>query len=993
MKIRKIIIKSSLLIVLITIMILVIFSCVNANKIITTGYINKYQKKLSFDNSYSVNNNTILSYNEYKINTNKPDKKISLSYNDHFPKKGAIIDSHNGSIFQGDNTAVVFNFDVEEAGAYAIEITYTPLVGNETQVDTLVPEERKQFISKSGEIERSIKINNKTPFKEAEHIKLTRFFKDAGPITTDELGDEIRSKQVEVSKKETTFLRDFTCGHPRPYMFNLDKGLNQTLEIIGIREPMIIHNISFKKSCLPESYSDAKKMWLSNGYEIYDGKDEIVFEGEKMTLKSSPVLIPQADTTSSKITPYYNGRDVKLNVMGVYSWRLPGYWVEYEINAPKKGLYAFSLYAKQSLKQGTFSTREITINSKVPFAEASYIPFVDNAYFSTFLVGTRKEPYLFPLEKGKNIIRIKSSLATISDLLLTVQDSIEKLNKLYLEVKMVVSDYDEFKTYEIKKQVPLFEKRIQNIINNLELLVAHYHLLVNNSRSRTSSILTVIRQLKTFIEYPNRIVSELESLESNITSMGSWLIQEKEQPLTVDKFFFHSPKHQVKRVRTNVFENIHFEFTKFFKSFSVKQKKTNSKPLNVWVLAGRDQAQILKRLVDNPGNEKIKKLNIVIDIVNSQALLKALTSGRGPDVALMVPESVPIDLAFRKALCNLAEFSDFNTIADKFNDSALVPFKYQNGIYALPETQTFPVFFYRKDIFDQLGLTVNKEYMKRSELEHIIGVLQNKKLNFFIESPLGSSGQANIQAGSNIVQTGLFSSILYQMGGSFYNEDLTKSALLNSNSKKAFREYTDFFSNKGIPKQANFINRFRSGEMPAGIISYDVYNSLSVFAPEISGKWEIANVPTFVRDENISNPKKDYQITSNSKEASIILNSSKQKDVAWEFLKWWLSDDIQLEYGRELEVIVGAAARYATANKNVAQLLPWPGQDIKIIEQARKRTRGIPQLPGGYMTTRQFNYAFLAAVDGEDPLATLYKYMKEIDVELEKKRNEFQITK
>ena len=41
----------------------------------------------------------------------------------------------------------------------------------------------------------------------------------------------------------------------------------------------------------------------------------------------------------------------------------------------------------------------------------------------------------------------------------------------------------------------------------------------------------------------------------------------------------------------------------------------------------------------------------------------------------------------------------------------------------------------------------------------------------------------------------------------------------------------------------DFPNRFRTGEMPIGIVDYTTYNMLTVMAPEIKGLWDFTMVP------------------------------------------------------------------------------------------------------------------------------------------------------
>ena len=48
-------------------------------------------------------------------------------------------------------------------------------------------------------------------------------------------------------------------------------------------------------------------------------------------------------------------------------------------------------------------------------------------------------------------------------------------------------------------------------------------------------------------------------------------------------------------------------------------------------------------------------------------------------------------------------------------------------------------------------------------------------------------------------------------------------------------------------------------------------------------------------------------------------------------MKWWVSSETQVTYAKELETILGAAARYTTANIVALKKLSWPVKDLKVI--------------------------------------------------------------
>ena len=90
----------------------------------------------------------------------------------------------------------------------------------------------------------------------------------------------------------------------------------------------------------------------------------------------------------------------------------------------------------------------------------------------------------------------------------------------------------------------------------------------------------------------------------------------------------------------------------------------------------------------------------------SATMVEAFLSGNTPDVAINTTRDTPVNLAVRSALLDLAAFPDFEDVTGWFQPGALTPYSFQNSVYGLPDTQTFNMLFYRKDIFEELGLTV-----------------------------------------------------------------------------------------------------------------------------------------------------------------------------------------------------------------------------------------------------------------------------------------------
>jgi ABC-type glycerol-3-phosphate transport system substrate-binding protein len=217
-----------------------------------------------------------------------------------------------------------------------------------------------------------------------------------------------------------------------------------------------------------------------------------------------------------------------------------------------------------------------------------------------------------------------------------------------------------------------------------------------------------------------------------------------------------------------------------------------------------------------------------------------------------------------------------------------------------------------------------------------------------------------------------------------------------------FQEWTELYSNYKIPREANFFTRMRTGEQPMGVSNYNTYISLSVAAPELTGRWEMRPMPGH-RCGVVNNstgrmvpcpqgmPTGSVVRTSGGTgESMVIFQQSKNKEAAWEFIKWWSSKSSQQRFGGELEALIGVEARWNTANLEAMQSLPWPKRDIASIMEQWGFFREPPVVLGGYFTGRHVLNAWNKVVlQGANPREALEDAVYDINKELATKQEEF----
>ena len=508
---------------------------------------------------------------------------------------------------------------------------------------------------------------------------------------------------------------------------------------------------------------------------------------------------------------------------------------------------------------------------------------------------------------------------------------------------------------------------------------------------------TVAQQMERFCEKPNKITLEFTTFKDNITALGTASLNMSETKLDIDYLVVSGTGVTPKKDKANIFTKLWHETKSFFASFfvdynsvgDVYDESADDEVVKVWILTGRDQGTILKSMVDDTFTPE-SGVKVNVEIVDPTALLNAVLAGRGPNVVLSVGADQPVNYALRGAAEDITQFNDWEEVLSHYTPSSYEQYGLDGHIYAIPETQTFNVMFYRKDVLEEMGLEVPDTWQ---ELIEMLPTIQGNNLSVGIPTAAGSSSTttATTAVASNVPDLSLYFTLLYQYGGDMYNEMGTKTTVDDEAGIRAFDDYVRYFNDYGLPTIYDFVSRFRSGEMPIGISAYSTYNTLMVSAPEIRGLWDFTLIPgtEYTNPDGTTYIDRSDFITG-SATMMIATEDESLKQKSWEFMKWWAEPDTQVRFGREIEALLGSSARYATANKDAFEQLSWSSDDIKVLSEQWDQTVGIREVPGGYYTGRHITNAIRKVInDKDDTRETIIDYSIKINEEIEKKRNEF----
>ena len=900
-------------------------------------------------------------------NAERPNKVIRIEGEDYIESEDAkleIADNYMGlngkAVITSESGTVSWKVNIEEAGLYNIRIHYYPIDG------------------KSASIERAILINGTAPFKEAELVLFDRIWGNRDEdIRQDDRGNDLRPLQVEKPEWVLAPVADKSGYYEEPYWFYFEKG-EQVISLVSQREPMAIDYIELYSEEETKTYEQIRKNYEERGLNPTQNH-LIMIQAEDATTKSSPTLYPISDRSSPSVIPYHVSK-IRMNAIGGYNYRLPGQWIEWEVEVPESGLYCIALKCKQDQLRGIYATRSLTIDGKYPFEEMKRIRFNFNRQWKMETLSDENgEPYWFYLSKGTHRIRLTVTLGDIAPLIKIIENCVLELNDVYRKIVMITSTSpDPYRDYQLEKRIP---NLLDILSERAEIVrkVADYLLQLTGEKSdKVAPLYNLVTQIQDIIKRPETLPRRLDAFKVNIGALGTWLLTVKEQPLTLDYLVVFSPGETLPDVKPSLWQRLKHTVGSFLASYVEDYSVVGNigeaeRSIEAWITTGRDQAQTIKAMIDDTFTPETN-ISVKLKLVNSSILLPAILAGQGPDVALQVGEDIPVNYGMRNAVIDLSQFEDFEEVAARFHESALLPYQYEGGIYGLPEQQLFPVLFYRKDILEELNLEPPKTW---DEVYYMIAVLKKHNLDFYM--PLGANNQqTDISA---------FAMLLYQNGGEFYADGGKRSALDTETAINVFRKWTQFYTNYKLPLQADFVNRFRTGEIPIGIAPYNTYNTLVVFAPEIKGLWDFTIVPgTIQADGTIRHD------VASSTVSVIMIKNTKDKEAAWEFIKWWTDTETQVRFGREMEALMGEAARYPTANIEALDDLPWPVKDYKNLKEQWKWVRGIPQVPGGYFTARHLDNAFRKVVNnGENYREALLDHVIYINDEIKVKRQEFNL--
>ena len=868
-----------------------------------------------------------------------PDQRLTVM-DSQMAGEVAVYEGKDAVLLNQVGKTVSWTVTVSQPAIYEISLLYH-LYG-EQRADTAV----------------GLLLDGALPYAEANQLQLeSKWHNENFSIETDEKGDHIRPTQVQVRDWHSMTLQDLYGDAVQIY---LDAG-EHTFSIQNEDYGLYVSEVLLTSPTEAPAYTEYAKDATS------DGSYFRLYEGEAAPYKSDSMLYPIYDR-SSPLTQPYSVKNVWLNTIGGGNWATAGQWIEWEIEVPSDGWYTIGMRVRQNVSRGLYSYRNITIDDSYPFAELKEYAFAYDSQWQMVELGGQ-DPYQVYLTAGPHTVRMQATSGPMEYIHGRLSLCLTELNTLYRKIIMFTGTTpDPLRDYALDDELPGLTTSLLNLASTLRDEVTRVEQTTGISGSELSALIQFADLLERMSESPDTIPSRLSVFKSNISTLAQLLASLIRSPLEVDYLYVAQGDYEAPRVNANFWQMIKHVVAQFLQSFAsdyyttISTGESETEPLDVWIMMGRDQAQIVKNMIQDDFTPQTG-LYANLSVVNLN-LSQAIMAGEGPDVVIGTGES--IELGVRGAILPLEEMEGFDEVLSRFRPGSVNNHTYNGHTYAIPETQDFMALFIRTDIFEELGLKIPQTWDE-------------------MRANMRKLAQENLEVG---MPSGVLATLLLQNDLSYFDEEL--NFVLDGGQEIAvYEEFISFYREYNCEAYYDAVNRFRTGEMPMLLASFSGANALSIQAPEIRNLWTMVPIPGTVKTQEDGTTVIDRS-TDMTGTCNIITRNTKNAENAWEFLKWWSSAESQTRFANELEMQMGESARYSTANLAAFNNLSWSMDLNSVILEQGSWGKVLPQPPGNYILARNLNNMFVTLYNSNSNIRkTVQEYTADVNKELLRKRQEF----
>lgn len=834
-------------------------------------------------------------------------------------------------------------------------------------------------LSSGADVVRGMKVDGAYPYKECNTLVLPRKWECSHDKTVNSAGDEVAPTMTQSDAVQNAPLYDGDGKYSEPFQIYLSEG-KHIFSFEHINMSVYLAGFFLDVYEAPKNYETVSASYGENPNEI----TEQHIEAEDAILYTNDSVLNMVCDGDPLCSPISRGKTV-MNTVGGTDGQDSGSSVTYTFNVKNSGYYKIALRVLQNYRDGLPSYRMIQIDGNVPFKELKEYKFYNKDYWRTEILSDEKgDPFLFYLTEGDHTISFRNVQGDFYRITQILNSDARKLSDLLLRIRNITgNDPDYNYDYKLDKKIPELSIIFDELKENMQLIMNMLNEIANQDTAKYNELKNMMNQIVGIQKDYFKLPRKLNDLDTIVSQYSSWMVQFTASPLKLDYMELCSPEKEVKSKRSNFLQSFYSTMVNFAVSF-VKdynnisysaQTGDAAKTIDVWISRGTDWATITKRLIDDSFTSSSGisvKLNVLtagqLNSGSVNTLMLSIASGRAPDVCMGVSTASVGEFAMRDVLTEISNLDGYTELENSVYKELMIPHQYENKTYGFPETMNFWIMLYRKDILSDLKIALPDTW---EELyRETLPILLQNNMQFYL--PLSTGWE-------------LFPTLLYQRGGTLYNDDLTQCNLNTPEAFDAFDELCNMVKKYGFNTSANFFNRFRSGEMPIGVVDMTTYMQVLTAAPELSGRWDIALIPGCKKEDG--NVDRTF-MTAADTSIMLVKNSNNRTEEAWQFVKWWMSQDTQSSFGSLIEAKMGSAARWNSANVNAFFNMSWDKEHAGIIKQAYESIDCIPIVLGGYYTNRFINNAYnrTAISKISDAREALEEASEEINAELARKR-------
>lgn len=893
--------------------------------------------------------NIPLAKSTIKINASEP-KNVSHPTEIYV---GDYENKQNVLIWNSSETGwVEYEVDVPTAGLYEIHASYIPVKNTKDKAP----------------IQWDITIDGTRPFREASSVHLYRAWADELPILKNSDGDEIRPRSFDISTWNSQPLVDSGGAYSKPLLWEFTSGKHM-IRLHG-RVPVALESLQLVPQQNIPTYEEAFASY--NNQSTTNSSETITIQAEQFTSKNDTAIKMYSDK-NDRTVPRYTGRII-YNTIGGQRWLEQNQEITWTFEVPETGVYKLGFRALQNTVAQKTSFRTVKIDGKVPFEPFQAYGFPYSASWEGIVLqNSNKDPYLVQLEKGVHTLSLAVTQSPVKPIIIDLEKLLAHLEAIDWDLRTISGNkansdrtLDRNRTWDMEQDFPGMTEHIRAAAAAMEALADDLEGVNGNKDSVSQGLDTSVKDLRAMLGNPEEIPYNVDEISSIREKIATFMDTLSKQSLQLDEIYIIPADASPPKMVAGWFDRAWGSIQNFGYSFDTRDSLNDmdDTKLNIWVQRGRDYVDQLQQLADEsftPETGIEVKVNLLPD---PELLLMSNAAGVQPDIALGLTQDLPVDYAIRGSLQDLSEMDGFQELYPRFSPGSWLPLHYNGGYYGVPETQSFQVLYYRKDILERLNLKIPETWQ---EVYDLLPTLQQNFMNFYVNPKE-------------------YATYFYQNDVEFYEPGGLKTALDQPEAYTAFKQWTDLFNTYALEREVpSFYQHFRSGTMPIGISDYNMYVQLSAAAPELNGRWGIALIPGIEQEDGTIS-----RWAGGGQRTGVIFKQSQKKEEAWEFMKWWLSTEVQTQYGSDLEAVNGVAFRWNTSNVEAFINLPWKKEDAEVILEQWTWYKDIPNVPGGYYLDRELNNAWVRSVVGTDNyMSSLEQTARDINRELIRKQQEF----